>query len=210
MSRIEDLVDRFKGGDDEAMIDLVAYLRKGIEINAAKMSPHNKAFAEDLVANAISSLHKSIPKWNPNRGKLSTFIMTCAKREMLNVIRRERRHSSPLSLSEVGESRIRQNELPTEMEIEDMKGRSDSVDVAVRAASQLSPSQKRLVKMVINKKPIADIAEELGVSEEEATRRMKVAAQYLAFEVQQEMPEEANRFGVVPAENDSAMFSELD
>lgn len=210
MSRIEDLVERVKQGDNDAMVEIIEYLRKGLEINAAKISPHSRAFAEELMANAIGALHKTIPKWNPSRGSFSTFIMTCSKREMLNTLRKERRHGSPLSLSEVGESRILQDEKPTDIEIEDMIGKGKAVDAAVEAASKLSPSQRNLIKMVINKTPIADIADTLGISEDEAVRRMKVAAEYLAFEVQQKLPGHVSELGIVPADNDSAMFSELD
>lgn len=129
---------------------------------------------------------------------------------MLNTIRKERKHGSPLSLSEVGESRILQEERPASIEIEDMAGKDKAVDAAVKAARELSPSQRNLIKMVINKTPIADIADTLGISEEETIRRMRVAAEYLAFEVHQSLPGHISELGVFSTNDDSAMFSDLD
>ncbi|MAT51118.1 MAG: hypothetical protein CMK32_08040 [Porticoccaceae bacterium] len=209
MSRTDELAKLAKEGNQEAFTDLVEILQRRLETLAAKIVPHNPSLQEDLYADAVFSLPRSVDKWNESKGKFATFAMTVARREMYLHLRVKKRQGEHISMSTIEENSLPFRNDPEDMDIEDFRSGTDACDVAIEAARSLSPSQQQLINLVLQGASLPSIAVELGISEEEAKLRLKAAANYISFEVGSKCPDGAKEIGLHSI-HEGSLFDELD
>ena len=115
----------------------------GVVWSLARRLCRTQADAEDAVQDVFIALWESAAGFDPNRGAEITYVSTIARRKLIDRARKEVRDrdllSRAASLSEPG---VRQEQGELE--------RADEVWRAVRALSQLTADEQRVVKLAVH------------------------------------------------------------
>lgn len=189
MSSAESLAISAKYGNEYDLERLIHKLTPAVRMLAKSLSQQMPGNIDELVTDGITAIGTAVEKWEPQRGaNFSTYSLRCAKNAMLNRMRSIGKQRSLVSISAIEE-----NSLPVERHytietIDDLEGMGEVADIALGALRQMSQSQRKMALMVLQRKPIDDIASAMGLSTEEVRSRLRVAVDYILFEIQLRRP----------------------
>lgn len=134
-------LQRIAAGETRAVQECITDFGKAVWSLALRLSP-TYADAEDATQEIFLDLWKSAPRFDPTKGSELGFIMTIARRRLIDRIRRTnaRPITEPESLLPAGEALMSATASP---EV------SAEVSMAVRALDALSVEQRRVISMSV-------------------------------------------------------------
>lgn len=134
-------LERAAAGDEAALEDCIAEYGRAVWSLALRLSP-SRADAEDATQEIFLDVWRSASRFDPSKGSELGFIMTIARRRLIDRIRRAKARpaTEPESLlpsSEALQAETASPELGTEVEL------------AMRAIDTLSVEQRRVIAMSV-------------------------------------------------------------
>lgn len=134
-------LERVAAGDPGAVQDCITDFGKAVWSLALRLSPTH-ADAEDATQEIFLDLWRSAKRFDPGKGSELGFIMTIARRRLIDRIRRTnaRPITEPESLLPASEALVSQSASP-ELNAE--------VSMAVKALDALSVEQRRVIAMSV-------------------------------------------------------------
>ena len=120
--------------------------------------------AEEATSDTFSALVQQIRKFDPARGKLTSFVATVARSKAMDALRRKRYRSNEVSLGETGVPELAAT--PAESFPPDLLAH-----LALAALRKLDSGEKgRILTKLLKQQPIIEIAAECGCSESQIRR----------------------------------------
>ena len=86
----EDLLERCRGGDPEALEELLVLSTPLVRGGAGRLSRGGGPFFFDLLQEGFISILRALPKYDGSRGKFTSFAFSCARNGMVSFLRREK------------------------------------------------------------------------------------------------------------------------
>lgn len=189
MSSAESLAISAKYGNERDLERLIEKVTPSVRMLAKTLSQQMPGNFDELMTDGITAVGLAVQKWEPNRGaSFSTYSLRCARNAMLNRMRSIAKQRNCVSISTIEE-----NSLPVQRKqvidsIDELAEMGDIAEIALGALRQMSQSQRSIALMVLQRKPIDDIAVAAGLTTEEVRSRLKVAVDYILFEIQLHRP----------------------
>lgn len=193
--KLNELAKAAQAGSEDAYRDLAKHLHGNFLSIAKRLGKSSDCLIDDLHNEAIFSLMKSIPAWNPAKSPLIPWVCECAKRAMyshMRTIKRDIDHN----MSNAGQDiELTCDENSYEAMVYDSEdGAYDFIDspehaitwddmsevsvtscAAVEAIHQLDKSQREMVLMILNGAKLDDVAHwliENGMMKRETPERL--------------------------------------
>jgi len=189
MSKKEELAIKARNGDQESLNEVIEVVRKKATIMAMSLAPGRTADQDELVADSISRTTEILAKWNPDKSKFTSFSEMCIKNYQVNtLVRLSRNNQVPIHTVSEDELAI---EADDGIDFDDLEGSSEVADAALATIHTMSPSQKKIILMVMQGKSIQEIANEYGIRHIEAKARLRAAVNYIMFEIKLKHPDQA-------------------
>ena len=189
MSSAESLAISAKFGNNSDLEALINKLTPSVRMLAKSLAQQMPGDIDELVTDGITAINAAVAKWEPNGpASFTTYSMRCARNAMLNRMRSISKYRHMVSISAIEENSLPISRPIVIETIEDLEGTGPVADIAISALRQMSRSQREIALMVLQRKPIDDIAATLGISVAEVRTRLKVAVDYIMFEVQLKQP----------------------
>ena len=100
----EELIKRAKEGDRAAEEEVIVSVRRMIETLARGLAKNASYDAEDLAQTGLIAVAAAIKTYNEGKGaKFSTYAHMCAKRRMLDDVKRESRRITTVNIEDAAE-----------------------------------------------------------------------------------------------------------
>ncbi|MDW8262015.1 MAG: sigma-70 family RNA polymerase sigma factor [Phycisphaerales bacterium] len=173
-----DVLPRIAAGDRRAVRDCIT--RYGPMVyGMARRFLRNSASADDAVQDIFIELWKAADKFDPATARELTFVLTIARRRLIDRMRREKAHPTPDSIETVAEP-------PAAVPVDPVE-QADQAARARKALCQLPSDQRTVLEMAIGQGlSYSQIAQQLstplGTIKSHARRGLMRLRQMLAAE----------------------------
>jgi RNA polymerase sigma-70 factor (ECF subfamily) len=135
-----DLLEQIANGDQDCMRELINQY-SGLVWSLVRRKISNAADAEDLVQDIFAEIWKSAHRYKPELGAESTFIAVITRRRVIDTIRKNTRHATPVPFDSSAVFSSSQ---------EDMKIDSESEVASVtQLIHSLSPQRRRVLELSV-------------------------------------------------------------
>ena len=173
-----DLIERSKGGDENAFAELY-HQYKNLVYKTAFLMLDDPAEAEDALQEVFLKVHRSLVSYRPDKGAFTTWLHRITVNHCLNRKRRRRWHL--LSWAQVPPHQV-----PTHPSPEKRQSEQDAVARAIR---QLSDKLRAVVVLrYYADMSYAEISQTLGLPLGTVKSRLNAAVRTLRVEMQSAVP----------------------
>jgi len=89
------LIDRIRAGSEDALVSLYRRRRRDVYLFALAMGK-SASLAEDVTQEVFLNVIENAARFDPAKGLVRAWLLGCARYELIDHLRRERRHTSDL------------------------------------------------------------------------------------------------------------------